>query len=125
MLMMVQGLCKPSAMELVPIAEGFDSLPFWATGVFRAATDVAAAPQRGANPHSRRRARRGVGSVLALAKILSKRKDTTGGVPKVRTYQNLLISFKNYPFISAISNSTASVVLHISAANSLSWWKRA
>ena len=29
----------------------------WATGDFRAATDVAAAPQRGANPHLRRRAR--------------------------------------------------------------------
>ena len=34
-----------------------NSLPTGATGVFRAATDVAAAPQRGANPHSRRRAR--------------------------------------------------------------------
>ena len=29
---------------------GVNSLPFGATGVFRAATDVAAAPQRGANP---------------------------------------------------------------------------
>ncbi|MBR5698290.1 MAG: tetratricopeptide repeat protein, partial [Prevotella sp.] len=42
--------------------ERFFSLPFRATGVFRAATGAAAAPQRGANPHSRRRARKGVGS---------------------------------------------------------------
>ena len=38
------------------------SLPFRATGGFRAATDVAAAPQRGANPHLRRRAGQGVDS---------------------------------------------------------------
>ena len=42
----------------LPTGEGRGgaSLPTGATGVFRAATDVAAAPQRGANPHSRRRA---------------------------------------------------------------------
>ena len=41
-----------------------------ATGVFRAATGVAAAPQRGANPHSRRRATWGGASLFA---------DLTGG----------------------------------------------
>ena len=34
---------------------GRDSPPSEGTGVFRAAIDMAAAPQRGANPHSRRR----------------------------------------------------------------------
>ena len=47
-----------------------NSLPTGATGVFRAATDVAAAPQRGANPHSRRRATWGGASLFA---------DLTGG----------------------------------------------
>ena len=43
----------------LPTGEGRGgaSLPTGATGVFRAATEVAAAPQRGANPHSRWRAR--------------------------------------------------------------------
>jgi hypothetical protein len=43
-----------------------NSLPTGATGVFRAATDVAAAPQRGANPHSRRRATWGWASFADL-----------------------------------------------------------
>ncbi len=43
-----------------------NSLPTGATGVFRAATDVAAAPQRGANPHSRRRATWGGASFADL-----------------------------------------------------------
>ena len=47
-----------------------NSLPTGATGVFRAATDVAAAPQRGANPHSRRRATWGGASLFT---------DLTGG----------------------------------------------
>ena len=56
----------------LPTGEGRGgaSLPTGATGVFRAATDVAAAPQRGANPHSRRRATRG-GALLFT--------DLTGG----------------------------------------------
>ena len=45
---------------------GRPSPPLEATGVFRAATDVAAAPQRGANPHSRRRATWGGASFADL-----------------------------------------------------------
>ena len=56
----------------LPTGEGRGgaSLPTGATGVFRAATDVAAAPQRGANPHSRRRATWGGASLFT---------DLTGG----------------------------------------------
>ncbi len=56
----------------LPTGEGRGgaSLPTGATGAFRAATDVAAAPQRGANPHSRRRATWGGASLFA---------DLTGG----------------------------------------------
>ncbi len=52
----------------LPTGEGRGgaSLPTGATGVFRAATDVAAAPQRGANPHSRRRATWGWASFTDL-----------------------------------------------------------
>ncbi len=52
----------------LPTGEGRGgaSLPTGATGVFRAATDVAAAPQRGANPHSRRRATWGGASFADL-----------------------------------------------------------
>ena len=56
----------------LPTGEGRGgaSLPTGATGVFRAATDVAVAPQRGANPHSRRRATWGGALLFA---------DLTGG----------------------------------------------
>ena len=52
----------------LPTGEGRGgaSLPTGATGVFRAATDVAAAPQREANPHSRRRATWGGASFADL-----------------------------------------------------------
>ena len=39
----------------------FKAPSLWATGVFRAATDVAAAPQRGANPSFATEGREGVG----------------------------------------------------------------
>ena len=60
------------ASNSLPTGEGRGgaSLPTGATGVFRAATDVAAAPQRGANPHSRRRATWGGASLFT---------DLTGG----------------------------------------------
>ena len=66
------ALVKRLVSNSLPTGEGRGgaSLPTGATGVFRAATDVAAAPQRGANPHSRRRATWGGASLFT---------DLTGG----------------------------------------------
>ena len=63
-------LCSVQAFGL-PSTLARDSPPSEATGVFRAATGVAAAPQRGANPSFATEGRQGVGSLSPSARWAS------------------------------------------------------